>query len=57
MILKPENSHANLHVNENEMCVGIPDNNANGLTDGGVMACQGDAGGAIICDVDGKGRV
>jgi len=36
-----------------DICAGAPDNDGNGLTDGGVDSCQGDSGGPLICDVNG----
>ena len=34
---------------EVEICGGVPDNDENGLIDGGKDACQGDSGGPLIC--------
>jgi len=36
-----------------DICAGMPDNDGNGMTDGGVDSCQGDSGGPLICDVNG----
>ena len=37
-----------------EFCAGIPDENGNGLIDGGKDFCQGDSGGPLTCVVDGQ---
>ena len=34
---------------EAEICAGIPDNDENGLIDGGKDSCQGDSGGPLTC--------
>ena len=36
------------------ICVGKLDNDGNGEADGGVNSCQGDWGGPLICDIEGK---
>merc|ERR1711962_1172736 len=41
------------HIENDEICAGLPDSDGNGYTDAGKDSCQGDSGGPLICNFNG----